>query len=406
MDTTLNHDLRDYFPDLGAFGSTQDLEQSRLYQELRPQIEAVLGDYELHNEVPVPEAHPFYRVVAWNVERGIQLEGINHILKTHPVLKDADVILATETDIGMVRSGNRNIAREMAKALGMNYFFAPSYINLAKGCGMEREFAGDNVLGIHGNAILSRYPIADPDIVVLKNAHDKMKGREKRLGSQRALIASIQFPQQTIKVACAHLDARSKQSHRAMQMKTILSQLKKYQGTPTIIGGDWNTSTYDSSSALWAILGFWVRVAMGTGNMIDNHYPYPDRKFEKDLFGYLEDHGFDYKKSNQDGGGTLHYSVEDMAQLKNLQEWIPNWCFRFVEWSLKPHGGECNLKMDWFATSDLNIAQDQAVQCPQKGASQSPQILRYLKHGDIKVSDHDAIALDFCLGDVPPFLSY
>ncbi|OGP15309.1 MAG: hypothetical protein A3F89_01425 [Deltaproteobacteria bacterium RIFCSPLOWO2_12_FULL_50_11] len=395
MTTALDHDLHLYIPDLGRFRSTKDLESSSLYQELKPRIEALLNSYELHNVIDHPALKPFYRAVAWNVERGIHLEGINHILRTHPILKEADVLLVTETDIGMARSGNRNVAREMADALGMNYFFAPSYLNLAKGCGVEHEFEGENSLGIHGNAILSRYPIEDPEIEVLKNAHDKMRGREKRLGSQRALIASICFPQKKVKAVCAHLDARSTQSHRALQMRCILDTLQKYRGGSTLIGGDWNTSTYDSSRAFWAIFGFWVRVAMGTGNMIRNHYPHPYRRFEKGLFNSIEKYDFDYKNANQTGEGTLHYSVEDMAQFKNLREWIPHWCFRFVEWALRPHGGECNFKLDWFATRGLKVVRDQEIPSSPNGPSVSPRVMRHLRHQDKKVSDHDAIVLDF-----------
>jgi hypothetical protein len=46
-----------------------------------------------------------------------------------------------------------------------------------------------------------------------------------------------------------------------------------------VVGGDWNTSTYNSSRAVHAILGFWLRVLMGVDNVIRNHYlhPYPFR---------------------------------------------------------------------------------------------------------------------------------
>ena len=393
---TLNHNLHTHFPHFRRFRSTKDLEQSSLYWELRAEIDRVLNSYELSNPVPPPPPEPFYRVVAWNIERGIHLEGILHLLKQHPTLSTADVLMVTETDIGMARSGNRNIARELAAALRMNYFFAPSYLNLAKGSGIEHEFSGDNALGIHGNAIVSRYPIEKPEVVVLKNAHDKMKGREKRLGSQRTLMASIAFPGRSVKVVCAHLDSRSQQRHRAAQMETILKQLESPQG-PTLIGGDWNTSTYDSSTAFWAIFGFWVRVIMGTGNMIRNHYPHPDRWFERKLFQTLEKRGFDYRQANQTGGGTLHYSVKDIAQFKNLREWVPRWCFHFIEWALAPHGGECHLKLDWFATRGLPVVRENEVNSTRKGTSRDPHIVGPLQYRGEKVSDHDAIMLDFRL---------
>ena len=160
------HDLHRELPKFLDFGSTASLEQSALYRDLKPRILKVLNSYELHSDLPMPSAEPYYRAVAWNVERGICYSEILHFLKNHPVLSKADVLLLTETDLGMARSGNRNVARDLAEDLKMNYFFAPSYLNLEKGNGPERDMEGENELGLHGNAILSRYPISKPRISV------------------------------------------------------------------------------------------------------------------------------------------------------------------------------------------------------------------------------------------------
>ena len=64
-------------------------------------------------------------LLAWNVERGIQFERQLEALRTHCYLKTCDVLLLTETDLGMVRSGNRAVALELARELGMHYAFAP-----------------------------------------------------------------------------------------------------------------------------------------------------------------------------------------------------------------------------------------------------------------------------------------
>ena len=77
----------------------------------------------------------------------------------------------------------------------MHYAFTPCYLNLAKGSGVEYDVAGENDLGLHGNAILSRYPLRNIRAVALKNGKDKMKGREKRLGRQTAVVAEVEFPQ-------------------------------------------------------------------------------------------------------------------------------------------------------------------------------------------------------------------
>ena len=57
--------------------------------------------------------------------------------QTDPVLGAADVLLLTEIDCGLGRSGNRNVARELAAALGMSYVFGPSYLTLGGRLGRE-----------------------------------------------------------------------------------------------------------------------------------------------------------------------------------------------------------------------------------------------------------------------------
>lgn len=384
MSSALTHDLACYFPHLAEYNSSETLHASQIYRELEDRIARILQGYEYQDLVPPAEPKTRYRAVAWNIERGAHLEGIISLLKTHPALRDADLYLITEADLGMARSQNRHIARELASALQLNYYFAPSYLNLSKGCGHEIEIAGENSLGIHGNAILSRYPLTHLHTIALPNGKDKMKGKEKRIGNQRALIADVELGGQKITVSCIHLDAHSSQKHRATQMRSVLDALAQgAENQPMLIGGDWNTSTYNSSRAIHAIIGFWIRVLMGVGNMIRNHYPYPERFWEKELFALLTARGFDYEHCNEVGVGTLAYNIYDIKQYKNLGDWIPQWCFRFIEWSLRKHNGRCSFKLDWFATRGLSPHQ--------------PKVVPNLVVNGTRVSDHDAIVTEFSL---------
>ncbi|MBI2082104.1 MAG: endonuclease/exonuclease/phosphatase family protein [Deltaproteobacteria bacterium] len=379
--SSLSHDLHPHILlKLREFHSTESLEKSPLFQEVRPKIQKLLSSYDLVHQVPEPAPEPFYRCVAWNIERGMRFEAILHYLKNHPLLSTADILLITEADLGMARSGNRDVAQELAQELQMNYFFAPSYLNLSKGCGIEQEVSGENKLGIAGNAILSRYPISNPMAVPLPNAHDKMRGREKRVGSQSAPIAQINLGRRSIVVSAVHLDVRSTQKHRILQLEKVTEVVREMGGGPALIGGDWNTSTYDAHSAFSSILGFWIRVFIGTGNMIKNHYPHPDRFFERRLFERLEANGFDYKSCNELGVGTSHFSVGDLKQFKNLREWLPNWCFRFVDWALKEHGGRCSFKLDWFTQRGLKILKEGEGSSARKGKSVGAKVIGNLDY--------------------------
>ncbi len=382
----LEHNLSPHFPELAKIQNSKELRKSKLFHRLKPEIQQVLKGYEAgffanKNDSVKKDS---YRALCWNIERGIEFDGILDNLKNHPEFNKADILLLPETDLGMVRSGNRNVAKELAQALQMNYYFVPTYINLCKGNGTEIHFEGDNTLGLHGNAILSRYPIEDFHQIPLHNNKDKMKGKEKRLGNQQALACTVILPRGKMRIICAHLDAHSSKRHRRDQMRTILKYVEKLPPLPTLFGGDLNTTTYNSSKAFWAIYGFWVRVAMGVRYVIANHYPYPDRMFEKGLFKSFEDHGFDYKNWNEPGACTLHYSVEDLKKIKNLRDIIPEWCFKFIDWALSKNNGRCSFKIDWFAAKDLKLA-----------PNTSPKVIPCPKYKGKECSDHDAVVVDF-----------
>ena len=327
------------------------------------------------------------RATAWNIERGKRLPSIVRVLREHPVLRASDVLLLTELDYGMARTENRFVARELAEALAMNYVFAPCYLALNKGSGVEAEVKGENTLALHGNALLSRYPLQRAHTVALPNGKDKMQGKEKRLGSQRAVVADVSHPAGEFRAVSLHLDAHSSQRHRQRQMQIVLAHLARLTPQlPVVIGGDWNTSTYNSRRALYSILGYFRRLAMGVEHVIRNHYAYPERWFERGLFRLLERRGYSYRTLNALGVGTLHYDVLDVAANVNMGEWIPQWCFPFINWALKRRDGRCSLKLDWFAGRGIKPAHESAA-----------QVVGELCDAEGVLSDHDAIVLDFTL---------
>ena len=179
-----------HFPRWLKCASTKDLEADADYAALAQEISQVLGHCDTGDFArDGAPAKSCYRVIAWNLERGIQYEAQLEAFRSHPYLKSGDVFLLTEADLGMARSRNRAVAQELARELGMYYAFIPCYLNLAKGSGVEYHVEGENELGLHGNAILSRYPIRRVQPIPLRNGIDKMSGRAKRLGHQHALAA-------------------------------------------------------------------------------------------------------------------------------------------------------------------------------------------------------------------------
>ncbi len=386
----LVHDLNKYFPELLKFESIEETEKSAVYQKIKPEVERILNavvqekfsDENPKSRIPNPKS---VSAVAWNIERGNIFDGIVDALRNNERLKDKDLYLLTELDYGMARSRNRFVAQELAKELKLNYVFAPVYIALQKGSGVEEFAEGENTVSIHGLAMFSKYPLKNVRAVDLPNGKDKMWGKEKRLGYLRALVADIEHPAGDFRAVTIHLDAHSSRKHRHLQMKIILDALDKLPKLPTILGGDWNTTTYNAQSANHAIAGYFWRVMLGVKNVVTNHLPHPDRHFEKELFSEIEKRGFEYKKFNEHGAGTLHYDIESIEKNTNLRDWVPAWCFPFIFWAAKRVGGRVSGRLDWFAGKDIEI----------KGKPQT--IGNLIDKDNTPLSDHDAIALDFVL---------
>ena len=384
----MDHQLAPLLPRFNLFDSTRELEDSALYSKVRNEIETVLGSVVQENLAPeVNSSHSRVRAAAWNIERGVELEGLLQVLSQHPLLKTSDILLLTELDYGMARTRNLFVAREIAKALALNYAFAPCYIALDKGSGLESNVAGENTHSYHGNALFSRHPMREVHSIALPNGRDLMRGKEKRLGTQRAVVALIDHPSGAFWAVSLHLDAHSTQKHRHLQLTMVLNHLETLSpALPVLIGGDWNTSTHNSRRALYSILGYCRRVLMGVHHVLKNHYPHPDRWFERHLFRELEVRGYRYRDLNEPGTCTLHYNIQDLAANNRMADWIPNWCFWFINWALEKNGGRCSMKLDWFAGKDLFPDPDS-----------KPRVLGEVHDENEMLSDHDPIVLDFRL---------
>src|SRR5262252_2144912 len=126
--------LRPLLGELARFDNTKHLERSGLYRKVKPDFDRVLSTvWQEESTLPSGFNSQSILAVAWNIERGIHIDSIIGFLRQHPSLITADLLLLSELDLGMARTGNRFVAREIAAALGMSYAFAPCYVALNKG---------------------------------------------------------------------------------------------------------------------------------------------------------------------------------------------------------------------------------------------------------------------------------
>ena len=111
--------------------------------------------------------------LVFNMERGICLAETVDFLRECPALRPYDLILANELDSGCARSGERDTAAEIARALGMQYVFGLEFVELK-----------DAAHGFHGNAIFSRWPILWAEVLRLPEQYNWYYDRQKRIGGR------------------------------------------------------------------------------------------------------------------------------------------------------------------------------------------------------------------------------
>jgi endonuclease/exonuclease/phosphatase family metal-dependent hydrolase len=230
-------------------------------------------------------------VTAYNIERGLRLDAIVELWRGHAVM-ESDVILLSEVDRGMARTGNRHVARDFARALGRYcYAYAAEFIELTKGSKRERKMGGVNTASFHGNAILSRYPLKNLEVVDLPKFWDYESCYERRIGARIALIADVDVPQGRITVVTTHLETHSSPQERNVQTLAILAALRRRdKGQPLIVGGDMNTSGLDCHRLVRQVVRNMWQIRSGSTAVLERLEP---------LFSTMRTEGFDYHHCNE-----------------------------------------------------------------------------------------------------------
>jgi endonuclease/exonuclease/phosphatase family metal-dependent hydrolase len=182
------------------------------------------------------------RVVGWNVERGRNVEALAERIAA----ERAELVLLSELDVGMARSGNLHTARELAERLGFGFVYAVEFVELGLGGADERAaHSGQrNAQGLHGGGILSATPLERPALVRLETEgrwFDGVRG-ERRVGGRMAVLATWHCGGTPVTVASVHLESHSDPADRCAQVEALLEAIEIYRpGAPTLIGGDLNT---------------------------------------------------------------------------------------------------------------------------------------------------------------------
>jgi endonuclease/exonuclease/phosphatase family metal-dependent hydrolase len=388
----LQHGLARHFDGLRALRNRAALYKSPLYAEIREELNRILDGVEIGvhpglatTAEPWPEKS--LRAVAWNIQRGRHFAGLLAALREDPTLRDADLLLLSEVDYGMGRSGNRHVAAELAAALGMHYAFGVSYLVLGDDF-LENPDGVANTMGLAGSAMLSRHPFGRVENVDLPELKDKFSSkREKRLGKKRALLAEVLLPDGPLIVAGCHLDSNASPRQRAQQLEPLLLRalaLAEDAGTGRILlGGDFNSTTYDASGARALFVDLLHKFIFTGFNAVVEGYMQPELGYDRPLFDVLSQHGFSIEGWNDRRPGTYHYDVMSPYAVQKLYSKVGRWATHWLQRRLRPWNGVVPARLDWFAGRGVQPVSCAVVEAPRQDGQ--------------PVSDHSPISVDIAL---------
>lgn len=438
------------------------------------------------------------RVATWNIERGLEFDALKaaltneqrffrrlpatersskfnlaQILEQARELSRADIVILNEVDWGLKRTNYRNVARDLAAAMRMNYAFGVEFVEVDPlNLGLEtlegetseskqemlRNMAVDKsrTLGLHGTAILSRFPLRNVRIVRFANqGHDwyaeekngisklekgKRKGagivfgekivREVRRGGRMMLMADVtdaSIPGNVLTVVATHLEAKSKPSERLKQLEEVLAQIQPIEH-PVVLAGDMNTSGSDAtptsferevkkrlgSTKFWATQG--IKYATGVGLLYDISVAIvkmqrvkndptvksvkfvsenPEEKFFDTLkdFRFADGGAFDFRGSKAHSTGASGETLSDSNERAK----------KGFASTLELRGrGKINveLKLDWIFVKPIGLTDPNDKDQPFRFAPQFGRTLKMLNYSlKERISDHNPLIVD--LGSSP-----
>lgn len=251
-----------------------------------------------------------FRVLAWNAERCLDIEGSAERLAQY----DADIILLSEMDNGMARTQQQHTTKKLANALNMYYLYGVEFLELDVGNDIEREIATDkyNKKGFHGNAILSKMPIEKAAMLRFDDHGHWFAGQQVgnsfgqlRIGGRMALLASVSTAKkQKLTVVSTHLESNADTVCRDKQLFDLVAVSEAFsRGVASIIiGGDLNTGNHlakgldHTAETLFEtaeLQGFhWNANAEGETTRPSRLTLHPDRQMKLDWFAakYIDSH--------------------------------------------------------------------------------------------------------------------
>lgn len=191
------------------------------------QIHAVVGEPSRVMAEPPPRDE--LKVVSWNIEQGTRYERIREALAA----LDADVYLLQEVDRGVRRSDYRDVARDLAHDLELNWIFAGEFQEIGQG---RRSTAA-----ITGQAVLSRYPIERAVALPFKH-QAKLRWHLDPIQPRRGGRMALRAESAGVLLYNAHIESARDDRFRSKQIDEVLVDHRQLPSAPPVVfAGDFNT---------------------------------------------------------------------------------------------------------------------------------------------------------------------
>ena len=299
--------------------------------------------------------------LVFNIERGVNLEETIEFLRYSEEIRPYDIIFANELDDGMLRSHNRCVSLEIAKALGLNYAWGLEFIELAN---------PEEPKGLHGNAVFSRFPIVWAETFRLPEENNWYYDRQKRIGGRNAIFTKLDVGGRMIGAVSIHLENRTDGAGRRRQIRAILDEAEKvFPGIPVIMGGDLNTNTFDGRS-------------VPAIQFLSEHVPLLQdqiehvEEYEPCLQDYLKA-GYDWREASWDRA-ALRRGVKKLDTTGTRRKPLPD-------------GSDLLLRLDWLLPRGFRVLDSRTVSTLKEDCGFAPEGSALASFAKKELSDHNAV---------------
>ena len=356
------------FPTIGALrGSPQ-------WKDLGPRLERLLSTVRRFEPAQPPPTSTRDRVLAvqWNIEHGNWYEQVERALTTHPLLQSADIVMMNEVDLGAARAANRDVARDLAHALGFHGCWAPMALETTLGRDDDERMAAGraNEEGLVGVAILSRWPLGEARIVELPSPENVQFDLERMYGRHVGLVVEVRRPSAPFVAVSVHLEVHRTRADRARQMQTLMAALRQ-ETRPIILAGDFNSHTFNRGR-WWDIFANAGVMLTWTNRAVLSRFLYPDRGPAREpLFDALREADFEWNRFN-DRRPTLRVRFDRLDEARAILT-VAGGLIRWAE-------RRSRLRLDWFAGRgwrDGNGGSVAGLDGPGKASDHAPIVAEF-----------------------------